>query len=337
MPVDGSVYQPFVSVVIPCFQEIRFIEAFIEDVVNQDYPKEKMEILIVDGMSNDGTREIIQKAEKQYTFLRLLDNPHSYTPYALNIGIKQAIGTIIIRLDVHASYPPDYCSSLVHWLTTTSYDNVGGIWETRPRSDNNKAKAIALMLGHPLGVGNSTFRIGTPEPKEVDTVPFGCYRKSTLEKIGLFDERLHRNQDLELNKRLSRHGGKHLLVPEIKITYYARDTFKALWKNQFANGKWHIPTLYYTKELNSVSFRHMVPLFFVIYLFLFFLIIPFFPIIILPLLLYFMLVGTSSLLISFKEQNWGLLPYLIAAFFINHISYGLGTMEGIVDVMRKRV
>jgi hypothetical protein len=153
-----------------------------------------------------------------------MDNARLTAPAALNLGIREASGEIVIRVDAHALYPANYVPQLVAWLGRSDADNVGGVVVTRPGSARAMARAIACALSHPFGVGNSHFRVGASSPRYVDTVPFGCYRRSVFERVGLFDEDLIRNQDDEFNMRLIRAGGRILLVPDIRIEYAARDT-----------------------------------------------------------------------------------------------------------------
>ena len=221
---------PRVSVVIPCRNEAGFIGTLLENVVSQDYPKEDTEVIVVDGMSDDGTRDVIRRYQKRYDYIRLVDNPERVVPYALNRGIRLATGEIVIRIDSHAEYPDDYITLLLYWQKKLGADNVGGVWETRPPVDTPAARSVALALAHPFGVGNAVFRIGAGEPREVDTVPFGCYRREVFDRIGLFDEELIRNQDDEFNMRLKRQGGKIFIVPEIRIVYYSREKIGRLWR-----------------------------------------------------------------------------------------------------------
>ena len=215
-----------VSIIIPCRDERRFIEKCLLSIIANDYPKESLQVLVVDGMSEDGTREILNQFSGKYPFIKMLDNPKKIVPVALNIGIKQARGNVIIRMDAHNVYGKDYISKCVKYLRKYNIDNVGGICITLPGRNTLLAQSIALALSHPFGVGNAHFRIGLKGPKYVDTVPFGCYKREVFEKIGLFDEDLVRNQDDELNVRLQRNGGKILLVPEIVSYYYARDSLE---------------------------------------------------------------------------------------------------------------
>jgi len=237
------------------------MEKVIKSLLNQTYPKDKLEVFFVDGLSTDKTMEIIQRYSKKHPFIKVLINPYKYVPHAMNTGIKNATGDIIIRMDAHSEYPEDYVEKLVYWLEKLKADNVGGIGITVPPCNSLKAKAISLTLSHFFGVGNSLFRItkNLKQPTEADTVPFGCYPKEVFDRIGLYNEKLIRNQDIELNKRLRKSGGKIYLIPDIKIKYYARDTWRKLWKNNFENGRWVVLTAFLTKDRNSLSLRHFIP------------------------------------------------------------------------------
>jgi glycosyltransferase involved in cell wall biosynthesis len=253
---------PKVSVIVPCRNEKDFIEMLLENIVSQDYPKEDTEVFMVDGMSEDGTREVIRRFTEEYRYIRLVDNPERVVPHALNRGIRLAGGEYIIRMDTHSTYPPDYISRLLYWHKKLGADNVGGVGITRPFRDTPVARAAALALSHPFGVGNSYFRIGTDKPREVDTVPFGCYKKEIFDTIGLFDEDLIRNQDDEFNLRLKRRGGRIFLVPEIKVVYYSRDRLRHLWRMYHQYG--FFKPLAAIKAGMPSSIRQFVPPFFVL-------------------------------------------------------------------------
>ena len=188
-----------VSIIIPCRNEEKYIGKCLESIIKQAYPKDKIEILIIDGMSEDNTRGIIERYIKKYQYIKLINNSKRIVPTALNIGIKRAMGDIIIRIDVHSSYPCDYIEKIVLWIEKSKADNVGGILIVKPGAETVIAKAIASVLSHPFGVGNALFRIGIKNPQYVDTVPLGAYKRTVFDKIGLFDEDLVRNQDDEFN------------------------------------------------------------------------------------------------------------------------------------------
>ncbi|MFK8005739.1 MAG: glycosyltransferase family 2 protein [Saprospiraceae bacterium] len=337
--------KPTVSVIIPCFNEEPFIEAVIQNILEQDFPQKEMEVLFLDGMSTDKTAEIISQYAQNQPFIKLISNPEKFVPQAMNLGINLAQGEIIIRLDAHAAYPKQYISKLIFWLKKLPAENVGGIWNIQPRSNSTKAKSIARTLSHPIGVGNALYRMGISKPQEVDTVPFGCYPKAVFEKYGNYDIRLKRNQDIELNKRIKRKGGKIFLVPDVECTYFARDTFSALWKNNYANGKWVILTSWFTGTFDSLSIRHFVPLAFFVNLLLS--ILSFIKIFLLggnsiwgififPIIIYLLIISFFSLKLSLEEKNLKAFPYFIISFFTLHLSYGVGSFVGLFSIFNQK-
>ncbi len=287
-------------------------------------------------MSTDETPNIIKGYEQKYPFIRLIPNPERIVPAAFNAGVEASKGDFVIIWGAHSSYQKNYVSALVNAITELDADLVGGCLETRPRNDSLIAKAIALALSNPFGIGNASFRLGTKEAIETDTVPFGCYRRSTFEKTGLYDIKLVRNQDMEMSKRILKHGGKIYLVPEVTSVYYCRSTYPSLWENNFNNGKWVILTTYFTKTLSSLSVRHFIPLGFFLYL----ISLPFWAyfsmIFLVPLVLYFLLMSLVATKISFAEKNIVLFPFLILAFLCLHLSYGMGSLKGITRIFTDR-
>lgn len=225
-----------ISVICPVYNEEKYIESCIESILRQDYPKNDMEVLFVDGRSEDSTRDIINRFIDVYPFIKLLDNPKRIAPCALNIGIKSARGDTIIRIDAHARYPDNYFSALVSKLRELNADNVGGICRTLPADSTPKCRAIASAMSSPFGMGNSYFRIGTEEEKKVDTVPFGCFPRAIFDKVGLFDEELVRNQDDEFNGRIIQSGGSIWLIPNIVVDYYARNSLLKTMKMFYQYG-----------------------------------------------------------------------------------------------------
>lgn len=327
------------SVICPIYNEEKYIVAFLDSVLQQDFSRDDMEVLLVDGMSRDKTRLIISQYIEKYPFLRLLDNPERTAPCAMNVGIQEAKGDVIIRLDAHALYPSNYFSTLVFKLYELNADNIGCILNTDVLNKTPKTLAIREVLSNRFGVGNSSFRTGVTSACEVDTVPFGCWRREVFQKYGLYDKRLVRNQDIELNKRIKRGGGHIFIIPDISCTYLARETFKALAKNNYGNGKWNILTVYYTKYFSSLSVRHFIPLAFVLSLLL--------PIVLMLLNVWFgvlslMALGAYLMTLScvsftiWKTKRLNVF-YLLMSFLTLHLSYGWGSLIGIFKVVGLKI
>ncbi|MCE8464360.1 glycosyltransferase family 2 protein [Bacteroides nordii] len=328
-----------ISVVCPIYNEIKYIENCIQSILSQDYPQNNLEVLFVDGMSFDGTRDIIMKYSAQYPFIKLVDNLQRIVPVAMNIGIRKSIGNVIIRLDAHALYPSNYISVLVKELDRLNADNVGVACRTDVMNKTSKTLAIKEVLSNRFGVGNSIFRLGVDEVLEVDTVPFGCWRRDVFDKYGYYNTRLIRNQDIELNKRIIRGGGHIYIVPDTYCTYLARETYLGLCRNNYSNGKWNILTVYYTKQVDSLSIRHFIPLLFVLSLLIPILLSPISLLIVyvtlFSLSLYLVVLGSISLLICVKKKiNFF---YLLTAFGILHLSYGWGSFLGLLRLLMKKV
>ena len=326
---------PTISIIIPILNEEKYIAKCLDSIIESDYDKNKMEVLLVDGGSEDKTIEIIKKYQEKYQFFKLLNNPKKIVPVAMNIGIKEAKGEYIIRLDAHSSYPKDYFSKLIFYHKKLNADNVGGVVITEVKNKSLTSNAIKNVLSDKFGVG-SAFRSGVSKIREVDTVPFGCYKKEVFDKIGLYDERLVRNQDIELNKRLKRNGGKIYLVPEIKCIYYARENFLDLAKNNFKNGLWNILTAYYTNSLSSLSFRHFVPLLFVLSLILSLILGIFYKYFFYLFLIILVLYLSIILIRSFQIKKGTTFFHQSLAFLVLHFSYGMGSLVGIFKVLKEK-
>ncbi len=311
----------FVSVIVPCRNEERHIAECLDSIVANDYPKDRLEILVVDGMSKDKTREIVKNRGEQFSVIRLLDNPRVTTPAAMNVGIKEARGDIIIKMDAHSVYEKDYISKCVQHLEESGVDNVGGVLQSIPAKDTVMARAIALCLSHVFGAGGSYFRTGSENPREVDTVAFGCYKREVFEKIGLYDERMEKTEDLELNLRLRKAGGSIMLFPDIKALYYpTSDSLKDFFIHNVTDGIW---TTYPLKfGFVSGSFRHYIPLVFVLTLPL-----SIWPYI--PVSLFF------SLKIAILKKSISLFFVVPLVFAARHIGYGIGSLFGLLKLLKK--
>jgi succinoglycan biosynthesis protein ExoA len=230
---------PFVSIIVPCYNEQATIRKLLEAVYRQTYPRERFEVVIADGLSVDQTRAEIaafQEANPDLQ-LRVVDNPKRIIPAGLNRAVEAARGEYILRLDAHSMPYPDYVARCVEALNSGLGDNIGGVWEISPGGSGWQAQAIAIAAAHPLGVGDARYRLGG-HPQEVDTVPFGAFRRSLIEKIGPFDERLLTNEDYEFNVRLRRAGGRIWMDPAIQSIYFARRTFGELARQYWRYGYW---------------------------------------------------------------------------------------------------
>lgn len=231
---------PLVSVILPVRNEARHIEATLQAVLQQDYPTECLEALVVDGMSDDGTRAYVAHVAAQDPRVRLLDNPARIVPHALNAGIRAARGAVIVRVDGHTRIAPDYVRQCVTQLTHSGADNVGGRMEAE--GEGLFRQAVAAATSTPFGVGGARFHYSQTE-EWVDTVYLGAWPRRVFDAIGLFDEEMVRDQDDEFNYRLLKHGGRILLSPHIRSRYTVRGTPRALWRQYFQYGYWKVRVL----------------------------------------------------------------------------------------------
>ncbi len=323
------------SVVCPVYNEEKHIEACIKSVLSQDYPKDDLEVIFVDGRSTDRTREIIDSYSSEYGFIRLLDNPKRVAPTALNIGIKEAKGDCILRLDAHAKYPNNYFTVLVSKLHELDAENVGGVCITLPAEDTAVCRAIAAAMSSPFGMGNSHFRVGADKEMLVDTVPFGCFKREIFDKIGFFDEELVRNQDDEFNGRITKNGGKIWLLPNVEIEYYARNTIGKTAKMFYQYGLFK--PLVNRKLQKPTTLRQFFPPLFVAGL-VFGGLLSIFSV---PIRWIYLSVLIVYLLLSllFDVRRTKRLPdFLIMpiVFFVIHASYGVGYWVGIFKQLGNR-
>ena len=324
------------SVIVPIYNEEKYIAKCIDSMLEQDYPQDDLEIILVDGMSTDRTREIVQAYLDRYPFIRLLDNPKRIAPCAMNVGIQAAKGDIIMRLDAHVMYPNNYFSLLVRKLDELpGAENVGALCNTLPVNDTPMAKAIAGVLSSSFGMGNSHFRIGATKEMEVDTVPFGCFHRNIFDRVGLYDEELVRNQDDELNGRIIRAGGKIFLIPQLECEYFARDTVKKVYKMFYQYGVFK-PLV--NKKLGSpATIRQFFPLCFVLGLILGLMVCAFVPWLFVG---YFAVISLWLLLalrFSLKDSHNVKQVFMqIYVYFVVHFGYGWGYLVGIFKILFHR-
>lgn len=325
---------PIVSIIIPCRNEELYIRECMESAINFDYPQQKLEIFLIDGLSTDKTLDIALQYIEQYPFIKILKNEKIIFPAAINIGYNNSSGDVIVILGAHAKYEKNYISKCVEYLFKLDADNVGGVLITKGLNTSVIGKTITNVLSSSFGVGNSTFRTGSDKVKEVDTVFGGCYKRGVFERIGNFNENLVSSSDMDFNTRLKKSGGKIYLVPEIIVTYYTRTTFSKFMKNNFRNGFWAIYPIRFVDNI-PVSLRHFIPLIFLtgiiggIFL-------SFFSIFFMWMLSFvlglYLLIAISVSLRYIKE---GVVSFLILPvfYFFLHFSYGLGSLYGLLKVI----
>jgi cellulose synthase/poly-beta-1,6-N-acetylglucosamine synthase-like glycosyltransferase len=323
---------PFVSIIIPCRNEERFIDKCLDSIVIQAYPKDKLEVLVVDGMSTDKTREIVNGYVQKYFFIKLLKNPRKVTPFAMNIGIRNSKGEIIILVNAHSMLEKNFLKNNIEYLNRTKADAVGGMLNTINVGASIISKAIPLATDSIFGAGGRRYRSRIQEGFVKDTLPYCAYRKELFDKIGLIDEDLIRDQDEEFNYRILKNGGKIFFTPQIKSYLHVRPTLKKLWKQHFQYG--FFKPLVLSKVGGVFTWRQAIPSLLITSVvvtgLLSFLSEYFLWFFILILGLYFSVTIIFSLLTGIK-RDLRLMPFLMASFFTLHFSYGTGYLKGILD------
>jgi succinoglycan biosynthesis protein ExoA len=319
---------PFVSVVMPVRNEGAFMSRSLSAVLAQTYPSELVEILVVDGMSTDETRDVVMSFAVSRRNITLLDNPRRIVPTGLNIALASARGDVIIRVDGHCEIATNYVRRCVEHLQD-GIEAVGGPLETV--GETRMSAAIAAAMSSSFGVGGSSFRTVKGRSMFTDTVAFPAYRRSIVDRAGLFDEELVRNQDDEYNYRLRKLGVKILLASDLNSTYYSRGTLQSLARQYFQYGFWKIRVL--QKHPAQMQSRHFVPFAFVVSVMALMFVAPFFEfarwILGTELALYGIANATGSILTAIKG-GWRLLPRLPIIFATLHFSYGLGFLVGLI-------
>lgn len=319
-----------VAVIIPTLNEEKFIAQCLDSVVGQSYPFDKMDVMVVDGGSTDKTKEIVNQYHKKYENIRLLNNPGRIQSIAFNIGVKESTAPYIIRLDAHALYKPFYIEGCIEGLIGDSKrGNVGGQWDIKPQDNNIWAKTNAILNYSKFGIGGASYRIGA-KAGNVDTVPFGSFPRTLIEKVGGMREDLPRGEDNEFNSRIRKAGYDIYFDPRIECVYYARPSLRASCKQMYANGE-SIGHLFYV-DRKSIGLRHLIPFFFVagiivgtVTSFVWF---PFFYALCAGLGLYFVCDLLASI-VATKDHGFKFFLPLFVIFFSVHMSYGWGTIRGL--------
>ncbi len=245
---------PFVTIAMPCLNEEAFLETCLRSVLAQDYPADRFEVLVADGRSTDRTREILARISEADPRVRMIDNPDRIQAAGMNAMIRASRGDVVVRMDVHCEYAPDYVRNCVEALAKTGADNVGGA--QRARATTLFQRALCAALDSPLGVGGAKYRSAESEGF-VDTVFLGAFRRSVFEEVGLYDPKAVTNEDAELNQRIVAAGGKVYLSRDIVVFYHPRASYEALATQYFKYGRGRARTL--VKHGKFLSLRPALP------------------------------------------------------------------------------
>ena len=320
---------PAVTVILPVRNEINFIERSLGAVLSQDYPSDLMEVIVTDGMSTDGTREVIENLQAQHDNLTVIDNAGKIVPTGLNAALRLAKGQVIIRVDGHCEIATDYVARCVQHLLEDGVEGVGGPIHTI--GETTRAHAIALAMSSSFGVGGAAFRTVRDRKMFVETVAFPAYTREAIEKAGFFDEELVRNQDDEYNYRLLELGGRILLSPDIHSRYYSRSSLTSLWRQYFQYGIWKVRVM--QKHPLKMRPRHFVPFLFSASLLVSFLLAIFFVIgkwMFGFVLSSYIIANVGASILNFRRGNWRVMALIPITFAILHLAYGFGFMLGLV-------
>ena len=313
---------PTVSVVLAVRDEERQVARTLDAVIRQSYPRAAVEILVVDGESADGTREVVAGVAARDPRVRLLRNPLRRVAGGLNVGLNAARGEVIVRVDGHCVIPPDYLATCVRVLRAGKADCAGG--PVRAEGETTMGRAIARAMSTPFGVGGASFR-WADSVREVDHLPFGAWRREVFEVIGGFDETLVRNQDDELSDRLRRHGGRIVMDPSIPVRYFSRARLAGLWRQYLGYGFWKVRVVR-KRGGWPASPRHLVPSIFVGAVLGSFLAavatrLWLLPAFVLGPYALFLLVATAQSILALRERAALLVPCALATM---HVAYGVG-------------
>jgi glycosyltransferase involved in cell wall biosynthesis len=319
---------PFVSVVMPIRNEGAFIERSLGAVLAQDYPTDRLEVIVADGMSTDRTRELATELIRDRRRVRLIENPGKIVATGLNAALRVAQGEVIVRVDGHTVINSDYVRECVAALQTTAGDNVGG--RMNSVSEGWFGGAVAAATSSRFGVGGARFHYSDQE-QWVDTVYLGAWRRDVFQRIGTFDEEMVRNQDDEFNYRLRAARGKILLSPRIQSQYYNRATPLALWKQYFQYGYWKVRVM--QKHPRQMQLRQFIPAMFVLWLLslaVLSAIVKGAWIVLFASLALYVAAAVIASVLAATRAGWRLLPLLPFSFLTIHFSYGFGFLIGLI-------
>jgi glycosyltransferase involved in cell wall biosynthesis len=325
---------PKVSIVVPCYNEQSTIRYLLEALREQTYPRAGLEVIVADGMSTDGTRAAIVAFQRDFPDLevRVVDNKNRSIPSGVNRAIEAARGEIILRLDGHSKPYPDYIANTIAAHEASRGANIGGVWEIRAGADTWIAESIAVAAAHPLGVGDALYR-HAKHAAEVDTVPFGSFRRVLVEQIGFFDESLLTNEDYEFNARVRKSGGKIWLDPSIRSVYFARSTLLELIRQYWRYGYWKWRML--RRYPDTLRWRQALPPLFVLSIAILAFLSIFFSfarlLLASELLIYFFIMILAGLHSAKQQRKPFLVLGLPLAIAAMHLSWGSGFLWSILS------
>lgn len=317
-------WSPFVTVVMPCRDEERHIETCVRTALAQDWPREKLEILVADGMSMDSSREILARLASEDCRIQLIDNPARIQAAGLNACIRRARGEVIVRMDVHADYPPDFIRRCVEVLERTGADNAGGA--ARPRSRTFFQRCVATALASPLAFGGSPYRKKDAEGF-VESVWPGAFRRTVFERVGLFDPRAVTNEDAELNQRIVEAGGRVYLSRDIRVHYYPRGSMRSLARQYFKYGKGRARTL--LKHRRFLSWRPALPFLWLTGEAALLATSPWQPLGVWSLAMYALVTGAEAVRVG-RHDGVAAIPVIWSIFPVLHVSHGAGFAAGLI-------
>jgi succinoglycan biosynthesis protein ExoA len=324
---------PSVSIIIPCFNEQDTILKLLQAVYAQSFPRTDLEVVIADGMSTDGTRAQIAAFSDSHPELHIavVENPVRNIPAALNCALRESQGEIIVRLDAHSMPYPDYIQRCVADLEAGLGQNVGGVWEIRPGAQTWAAQSIAAAASPPLGVGDALYR-HTNKAAQVDTVPFGAFKRELLALVGFFDETLRTNEDYEFNTRIRKSGGIIWLDPAIRSVYFARATLAELAKQYFRYGFWKWRMLRRYPE--TIRWRQGLPPVFTLSLIIGIALAPFHAvfqfILVVELFIYILTLFIAGVMAAVRQKKDYLSAGLPLAIATMHITWGTGFLWSMI-------
>ena len=319
---------PRVTIAMPALNEERFIEGCIRSVQAQDYPRDRIEILIADGRSSDRTREIIAELAADDSRIKLIDNPDRLQAAGLNRIVRESQGDVLVRMDVHCEYAPDYVRRCVEVLDRTGADNVGGAQRARARTFFQRA--LCAALDSPLGVGGAAYRSASAEGP-VDTVFLGAFRRRVFEMVGMWDPGAITNEDAELNQRILAAGGQVYLSRDIVVHYFPRDSFRSLAKQYYRYGRGRARTL--LKLGRAPTLRPLLPFLGVTAGAMMLALPPLWPLVPAAVTTYLLATGAEAVRVS-RRTGLSAMPLVWAIFPVLHAAHGVGFAAGLAHYLR---